>query len=187
MKKLVPWLLFFACAVGFALLVDHGKKHLGVPDFIWLALNLTVFMYVLNRFIGQPIGGFLDSRRDTIGQDLATAETKLAEAEVLRREVLARLAQVEQEVAAIKAQADVQGQVEAAQIDTQAKAEEERLVKRIEAEIERRGKEARQRLVAETTELTAQLTRELLEREMTSADRTRVLERSLTALQSVGE
>lgn len=187
MKKVVPWIVFFVGALAFAIIVDHGKKHLGIPDYVWLAVNLTAFLYLLYRFVGLPLGGFLDSRRDNIGHELAAAERKLAEAEELHHEVLQRLDQVEQEVAEIRERAEAQGRAEAERIEAQAKAEEERFLTRIEAEISRRGKETRQRLAEETAVLTAQMTRELLEREMTDADRQRVLERSLAALKAVGE
>ena len=49
----------------------------------------------------------------------------------------------------------------------------------------RREAETRQRLAQDTADLTAQLARELLEKEMTDEDRRHVFERSLEAMTTI--
>ncbi len=187
MRPAVTWAVVFAVAIGFALLVDHGKSHLGVPDWFWLALNLTVVLWVLARFVGRPMAQFLDTRRGQIQQQLTAAEEKLAEAERIRVEVVERLARVEEEVTALKSRSEREGLAEAESILAQARLDEERFLRRVEDEIARRRAEAREELARSTAELTARLTRELLSREMTAADRARVFEHSLEALRALQE
>ena len=66
MKPVVGWSLVYVCALIFAVVVDKGVTHLGIPDYIWLSVNLTLFLYLLARFVGQPMGAFLESRGEGI-------------------------------------------------------------------------------------------------------------------------
>jgi F-type H+-transporting ATPase subunit b len=166
---------------------SSGGSHLGIPDAIWLPLNLAAFLFLLYWFVGRPISRFLDSRRDSIAQELKDAEHKIDEAERLRAEVVARLDQVETEISELKQRAEREGQAEAQRIDEQAAAEEQRFLQRVENEMARRHQETRTVLARETAVLTTQLARELLDREITDADRQRVLERSLAAMQQITE
>jgi F-type H+-transporting ATPase subunit b len=176
------WIVVLVVLVGFAWLVDQGNEHLHIPDFVWLPLNLTAFLYVLYRFVGKPLGRFLDSRREGIANDLKQAEDKLAEAKQLRAQVVERLAAVEKELEELRGRAEREAEAEAAEIRERTRVDAERFLKRIDEEIGRRQVETRQALARETAELTALLTRELLSREMTEDDRRRVLDRSLGAL-----
>ncbi len=153
-----------------------------IPDPVWMLVNLAVFLFLLHRFVGRPLGRFLDARREGIGVELEEAQRKLAEAEALREQVVQRLQQVEGEVAELHARAEREGQAEAEEIARQARLEEERFLKRVNEEIARRAAETRNGLAQETARLTAQLARDLLERELTDSDRKLLLETSLTAM-----
>jgi F-type H+-transporting ATPase subunit b len=185
MKTIVGWTLVFIVALVFALLVDKGVKHAGIPDYIWLSLNLTVFLYILQRYVGRPMGAFLETRREGIAEELQNARRQLEEADRLQAEVSKRLADVENEVAEIKGRAAADGDAEAERISEQAKIDEERFLRRVDEEITRREAETRAQLAQDTADLTAQLARDLLDREMTDEDRRRVLERSLDAMKSL--
>jgi F-type H+-transporting ATPase subunit b len=186
-RSAITWGIVFTVAVGFALLVDHGQKHFGVPDWFWLALNLTLFLYVLARFVGRPMAEFLDSRRGQIRQQLDAAEQKLAEAEKLRADVAARLARVDDELAELRDRAERDSRAEADAILAQANLDQERFLQRVAEEISRRQDGARQQLAQDTAALTARLTHELLSRELTEADRSRLFDRSLEALRAIQE
>jgi F-type H+-transporting ATPase subunit b len=185
MRTVVGWVIIYVVALVFAVLVDRGATHLGIPDYMWLSLNLTAFLYVLQRFVGRPMAAFLETRREGIAEELATARRQLEEADLLQAEVGQRLADLEREIADIKARAATDGQTEAAAIAEQTTRDEERFLRRVDEEITRREAETRARLAHDTAELTAQLARDLLEREMTDDDRRRVFERSLDAMTSL--
>jgi F-type H+-transporting ATPase subunit b len=185
MKTIFGWVLVFIVALVFALLVDKGAKHVGIPDYFWLSLNLTVFLYILQRFVGRPMAAFLETRREGIAEELQNARHQLEEADRLQAEVSKRLDDVENEVAELKERATVDGDAEAGRISEQTKIEEERFLRRVNEEISRRETETRARLAQDTADLTAQLARDLLEREMTEEDRRRVFDRSLDAMTSL--
>jgi F-type H+-transporting ATPase subunit b len=186
-KDRFTWVLILVVLLVLAFLVDHGNRHLGIPDWIWLAVNLTVFLYLMNRFVGQPMGAFLETRREGIKEELAQARLKLAEAEQLRAEVTARLGKVESEVAEMRERAEAQGLAEVEKIDAQTREEEARFMRRIDEQIARRQEETRQQLARDTAALTAQLTKELLSGTMTDDDQKRVLARSLGALEDLSD
>ncbi len=185
MKKVFGWGLVFVCALIFAILVDTGRKHIGIPDYFWLSLNLTLFLFVLNRFVGHPMASFLDTRREGIVEELQNARQQLEEADRLQAEVTKRLADVEEEIAQLKDRATADGEAEAAAISEQTKNEEERFLRRVDDEIPRREAQTRNQLAQDTADLTAQLARDILDREMTDEDRRRVLERSLDAMRDL--
>lgn len=185
MKTIVGWALVFIVALVFALLVDKGVKHAGIPDYIWLSLNLTLFLYILQRYVGRPMGAFLETRREGIAEELQNARRQLEEADRLQVEASKRLADVEDEVAELKERAAADGDAEAGRISEQAKIDEERFLRRVDEEITRREAETRAQLAQDTADLTAQLARDLLDREMTDEDRRRVFDRSLDAMTSL--
>jgi F-type H+-transporting ATPase subunit b len=181
-KAWVGWLLVFVCALIFAVLVDNGRSHLFIPDYIWLSVNLTLFLYLLARFVGRPMGQFLDTRREGIAEELQQARKQLEEAEEMRADVSRRLAEVESEVDALRERAIEDGEAEAQRISAQAEEEEARFLRRVEDEIARRETETRARLAQDAASLTAKLAHDLLAKEMTDEDRRRIFERNLEAM-----
>jgi len=160
-------------------------KTLGIPDPIWKTVNLILFIAALGWWIGRPLARFLEERRLKIQNDLAEAQEKLKRAEALQGQVAERLAAVERELEEVKERAEREGKAEADRILAEASREEERFLKRVEEEIARRTAETRAQLARDTAELTVQMARELLEREVTDADRKRILARNLKALEGL--
>lgn len=187
MKKFFPWLGILLLFLVFGWIVDSGETKFGIPVFVWLALNLTAFLWVLGRYVGRPLGEFLQDRRAGIQSELRDARQKLAESEKLRNEIQQRLSRIDSEVAAILEKAEAQSAEEVRRIAEQTEEEEARFLKRVESEIRRREEETRQRLTREAAALTAEIARGIIEKEVNSEDRARVLQRSLTALRSTEE
>jgi len=186
-KRLGLWALVFLCALVFALIVPLGGSFFGLPEALLpplFAANLTLFLWLMARFVGRPMASFLEARREAIGDELEQARMKLAEAESLRDEVRRRLDEVEREIDAMKARAERDGAAEAEEIAGQTAHDQERFLQRVDEEIRRRTAEARDALAKETAELTARLTKELLDKELTGEDRRRILDQSLSAIRS---
>ena len=186
MKTLGTWGVVFVVLLGLAYGVDHGEVKLGIPVFVWLALNLTVFLFLLARFVGRPLGMFLDARKQGIAEDLKQAQDRLVEAERLKQEVLDRLSKVEVEVSEIQQRSEALGRDEAKRIEAEGQQEAERLLRRVGEEIAQREAETRKVLAKEAAELTARMAHDLLQRGMTAEDRKRVMERSVEALRPAG-
>ncbi len=190
MKSAFQWFVLFACALGFAAIVDVPTNKFGIPPNVvkvLVAVNLTVFLYILARLVGRPMAGFLEERREGVGKELSDAAERLREAEAFRQQADQRLREVEQEIEELRRRAQKEGEAEAKASLEQSEEEEQRILRRIDDELSRRQAETRRLLAQETAELTAQLTRQLLERELTDADRKRILDRSLDAMRSSEE
>ncbi len=187
MKSLGVWLLIFVCGLIFTFFVDLGGNFFGIPDsalHVLFAANLTLFLWLLAKYVGRPISNFLNARGEGITRDLEEAREKLSEAEDLRGQVQRRLDEIGAEVAAMKERAERDGEAEAEEIAEQTLTEQERFLKRVDEEITRRTAEARAELSKETAELTAELTKSLLQKELTDEDRRHVMDRSLSAMRS---
>ena len=187
MKSLGIWLLFFVCALIFTFFVDLGGNFFGIPDsalHVLFAANLSLFLWLLAKYVGRPISSFLTARGEGIHRDLDEAREKLVEAEDLHGQVQRRLDEIGAEVAVMKERAERDGEAEAEEIAEQAVTDQERFLKRVDEEISRRTAEARAELSRETAELTAQLTKSLLQKELTDEDRRHVMDRSLAAMRS---
>ena len=188
MKDKLFWALAFVVFLIFAFLIAEPHKPSFLPSTairVLLAANLTLFLYLLNRFVGQPINETLKARGENVKTELAEARKKLVEAEALRLEVRERLAKVETEVIEIQQRSEALGKTEAEKIDAQAREDEARFMRRVDDQIARRQAETREQLAKDTAALTEQLTKELLKSTMTENDQQRVLDRSLGALENL--
>ena len=188
MKDKVFWVLAFVVFLVFAFLIDEPQNPSFLPSTairVLLAANLTLFLFLLNKFVGQPINETLKTRGEDVKAELADARKKLVEADALRSEVHERLTKVEAEVTEIQERAEALGKTEAEKIDTQAREDEARFMRRVDDQIARRQAETREQLARDTAELTAQMTKELLKSTMTEKDQERVLDRSLSALENL--
>jgi len=187
-KDKLFWALAFVVFLIFAFLIDEPQNPSFLPSTairVLLAANLTLFLYLLNRFVGQPINETLKARGEDVKTELAEARKKLVEAEALRLEVRERLAKVETEVMEIQQRSEALGKTEAEKIDAQAHEDEARFMRRVDDQIARRQAETREQLAKDTAALTEQLTKELLKSTMTEKDQQRVLDRSLGALENL--
>jgi F-type H+-transporting ATPase subunit b len=187
-KDKIFWALAFVVFLIFAFLIDEPHNPAFLPSAairVLLAANLTLFLYLLNKFVGQPINETLKTRGEDVKANLAEARDKLAEADKLRAEVSERLAKVEAEVVEMQERAEALGKSEAEKIDAQAREDEARFMHRVDDQIARRQAETRLQLAKDTAALTAQLTKDLLAKTMTDEDQQRVLTHSLGALENL--
>jgi F-type H+-transporting ATPase subunit b len=187
-KDKLFWVLAFVVFMIFAFLIDEPHNPAFLPSTVirlLLAANLTLFLFLLNKYVGKPINDSLEARGEDIKVELADARDKLAEAEKLRSEVRARLDKVEAEVSEMQGRAEALGKTEAEKIDAQAREEEARFMGRVDDQIARRQAETREQLARDTAALTEKLTKELLKATMTEDDQQRVLDRSLGALENL--
>jgi|CXWL01.1.fsa_nt_gi F-type H+-transporting ATPase subunit b len=169
-----------------------GGEHapatfLGLPQWIWLTLNLILFLGALFYFLAPPLTRFLDARAEEIRHSLRRAAEQLEESKTLRAGVGAKIAALEAEVRELEAKSQREGERERGEILAEAGRERERMLAQTREEIAYRLAQARQQLTAHTAALAAQLAEERLARELTPADRNRVFERNLRGLDATGK
>jgi len=162
---------------------DPSGTWLGVPTWIWMAVNLVIFFGILGYLLVPPITRFLEARARRIYEELEEARERRAEAAELQAGLGAKVDALEEQIAEILARAESEGVKEHDAILEQAEREKERLLAQAQGEIGHRLAQARQELKDYTAELAARLAREQLERELGPEERRRIFRRNLSRLE----
>jgi F0F1-type ATP synthase membrane subunit b/b' len=139
---------------------EHAGKFLGLPLWIWQFLNLALFLALLYKLVAKPLTEAFRQRQVEIENRRKEAEKQRAHVQQLAADLRERTARVE----------------------ARAQEEAERIRKDSGEEIERRLAEAKAELRRTAADLTAAAATETLAREITPADRERLLADSVARL-----
>jgi len=161
-----------------------AETFLGLPVVLWKTANMLLFFGLLYYLLAKPLAGFFAARRGDIAQRLADAEKEKLEAARLRAEMEGRMAQLSGEIAALEARLRAEGERDRAALEQQGEAEARRFVEQVEREAARRGDEARAQLASEAAAIAAELSLEILKREMSAEDRQRIFTQTLEKLRA---
>lgn len=162
---------------------EEAAKFLGLPLWIWQLANLVLFVGVLLYFVAKPLGAAFRQRQLQIEERRKEAEKKRASVENLASEIRARTAAIERDIEEIRAQGRADGEEAQRSLAARADAESERIRREAGEEIERRLVAARAELRRTAAALTASSATEVIAREITPADRERLLEDSVARLE----
>ena len=161
---------------------EHAGKFLGLPLWIWQFLNLALFIALLYKLIAKPLTEAFRQRQVDIENRRKEAEKQRAHVQQLAADLRERTAKVEREIAEIRKQGQLDGEEARAALATRADEEAARIRKDAGEEIERRLAEAKAELRRTAADLTAATAAETLAREITPADRERLLADSVARL-----
>ena len=117
-----------------------------------LATNIIaflIFVWVLKKFAWGPLMSMLDERKAKIQGDFATAEGKVAEAEQLRGDFEAKLAEIKTMEREKLQEATKRGEDLAARLEAEARDKASNILGKGEAELEREVASARSELRAQ--------------------------------------
>jgi len=184
-SKLFAAAVFCSLAAAPVLASEGGSStFLGLPVALWKTANMLLFFGLLAYLLAKPVSAFFRNRNDEIARKLRDAEKERAEAAQLRAEMEERTAKLADEIAALQERLRQEGEREKAALERQGEEEAKRLLEQIEREADRRVDEARERLAAEAAAVAAELSVELLQREMTAEDRRRIFDETLERLRT---
>lgn len=161
---------------------EAAKTFLGVPIVVWQLANLVTFLGLLWYFLKKPVAEFFGNRRADVAKALAKAEEDRRRAEALAAELSGRLATIETELAKLRDGAKKDAEAEHAALLAQSEADAARLVARASGDVENRVRAARAELAAYAGDLAVGLARELLEKNVTPEDETRLAKEGLARL-----
>ena len=162
---------------------EEAAKFLGLPMWIWQLANLVLFVGLLLYFVAKPLGAAFRKRQEDIEERRRDAEKKRAAVENLAAEIRTRTAAIEKEMVEIRDRGRADGADAQRALAERADAESERIRREAGEEIERRLAAARAELRREAASLTAEKATEILAREITPADRERLLDDSVSSLE----
>ena len=109
----------------------------------------VIFVWLLRKWAWGPIISMLDERKDKIQGDFATAEGKVAEAEQLRSDFEARLAEIKGLEREKLQEATKRGEDLAARLEAEARDKANNILGKGEAELQREFASARSELRAQ--------------------------------------
>jgi F-type H+-transporting ATPase subunit b len=161
-----------------------SSTFLGLPVAIWKTANMLLFFGLLAYLLAKPLTAFFRNRNQEIARRLSDAENERAEAAQLRAEMEERTAKLSEEIASLQERLRQEGEREKAALEIQGEEEAKRLLEQVEREAGRRVDEAREGLAAEAAAVAAELSVELLQREMTAEDRRRIFDETLARLRT---
>jgi F-type H+-transporting ATPase subunit b len=147
-----------------------------LSDLLWPVVNLAILVAVLVHFARKPIRDYFASRRSGIQDELKGAADQLSDAEATYAKWQRQLIDLEAELEEIRATSSQRAEAEREKILSDARASAERIRRDASVAVEMELRRAREELREEATQLALKLATERLEREVTDADRDRLLD-----------
>lgn len=182
MKKYVVTLTLLMMLLAFAVSAfaagggGHADSGAIVTDFIWRCFNFAVTVGILVYFVRKPIKNALAGRREGIATALEEAEKARSDAEAKFAEYDEKLNKAEGEIEMITADLKREGELERDRIIAQAKESAEKIRNEAEKTAGFEVAKAKAELKAEATRLAVELAEELLKKNFTGKDESRLLD-----------
>lgn len=153
-----------------------GDSAAGMQIIIWPAVNLVILFAVLVYFARKPLRAYFDKRRSDIQGQLQAAADQLATAEISYAKWQRRMIDLETELDEIRATSRQRAEAERERIIGDARASAERIQREATTAVELELRRAREILREEAARLAIELAGERLAREVTDADRDRLID-----------
>jgi F-type H+-transporting ATPase subunit b len=162
-----------------ALLLSGGGEgaptFLGLPYPFWQTLNFLGFIALLVWLLRRPLVQFFENRSAQVAESLKKAKADRDHAEAVAREVGERLERIEAEIEGMRTHAREQAEAEEKEIAAHAAEEAGRVVARANADLDARVRAARNELTAYAADLAVDLARDLVVKNVTPEDETRLV------------
>jgi ATP synthase F0 subunit b len=159
---------------------------LGLPRWVWLWLNLALFLGILGYFLVPGIKQFLETRAREIHDSLERSRTQQDEARRMRADLTGQIEALRREMDELVRRTESDAEREREEILAQAERERERLLQQTQQEVALRVAQAKKELQRHAAELAATIARERIERAVDPAERERLFEQSLARLEREG-
>lgn len=161
----------------------ESATFLGLPRWIWLWLNLLLFLGILGYFLVPGIKQFLETRSREIRDSLERARTQEHEARRMEADLGGQLAALRREMDELIRRTEADAERERAEILAQAERERERLLQQTQQEVALRVAQAKKELQRHAAELAANLARERIVRDVEPATLERLFDQSVERLE----
>lgn len=161
---------------------EHGGGHAeagGWFDVFAKAFNFAILVGILTYYLRRPIANYLVDRSQQIRHALVEAAATREQASSELATIQSRLATLPAELEALKARGAEEVRAEEVRIRALAASERERLLAQTRRDIDQQYRLKRRELMQETAEQAAAIARARIERDMTAADQTRLIDRYL--------
>ena len=174
--------LFVSLAPALALASEEGGG--ASSNLVWHLANLALVIGVIVYFARTPIRTFMAERRQNIEAGIESARRELAEAEHLLAECNQRIASLDREVEGIRNTVRAQAENERERLLADARNTAERIRRDAQLAVEQEARNARQALRNEAAEMAVRLAGDLLKRQVSEADRSRLVDEFVERVES---
>jgi len=140
-------------------------------------INFAALAGLLAYFLKSPIAGHLRTRSETIRRDLVEAAALRAAAEDQLTSVRARLAELPAEIESLQRRGEEELAAERIRMAEATTRQKQQVLDRTRREIDLQFRIAHRRLLEHTADLAMRLARVRIERDITPADQTRLIDR----------
>ena len=179
-RSAITLLIFLLALPAYA--SDQGAD--GLQSLLWPAVNLVILLAVLVYFARKPLAAYFDKRRSEIAGELQSSADELATAESTYAKWQRRLIDLGAELDEIRATSRQRAEAERERIIQDARATAARIQRDATAAVELELRRARETLREEASQLAIELAGERLSREVTDADRDRLVDEFIDLIAS---
>jgi F-type H+-transporting ATPase subunit b len=165
----------FSTAQAYASAAAEGAHHGPSINDIWFPLvNFLIYAFIIVKFALPLIRDFLKTRREEVVAKIAEASAKKQAAEALVKDYRSRLAGLGKEVQSLQAALREDGEREKSRLVSEAQATAVKIKQDANFLADQEVKTARQRLREEMADEAEATARQLIERNLSAADQTRL-------------
>ncbi len=179
---LVSCILLFAFAPP--LFAAEGAAH-GAEwkEWLWKILNFAILVFILVRFIGKPLRGFLKRRTELIEKTLAEAREAKELAQKALAEVEERLKLKDREVEDIITQSRRSAEIEQERLIQQGEQMREKILEQAKNSIDYELRLAKEAIKTEAVEIALGLAEKKLKERLTKEEQMRLIEQGLAKIE----
>ncbi|BAD39072.1 ATP synthase B subunit [Symbiobacterium thermophilum IAM 14863] len=149
-------------------------------ELIWTIINFAVLLWGMHRFLYKPLLGAIQAREDEINANLKKAAEDRAEAERLRREFEAQIANAQREAQEIINKAVKNATAVKEQIEAEARARAAEILEQATQTIEREKAKAVAELRREVADLAVAVAGKVIEKSLDDAEHRRLADSFVT-------
>ncbi len=161
----------------FTLAAAEGISIFPQPnELIWTIIDFAVLFWILHKFLYKPLIGAIQAREDEINANLRKAAEDRAEAERLRREFEAQIANAQREAQEIINTAVKNANAIKEQIESEARARAAEMLEQATQTIEREKAKAIAELRREVADLAVLVAGKVIEKSLDDAEHRRLAE-----------
>lgn len=165
----------------------HHDAGTLLKDFLYRILNFGILVAILAFFITRPLKKALAERRETLSRDLENAQKARDAAEAKFAEYDRKLKDATAEIEQLQADIRREGELEREKILANAQEMAAKIAKDAEGLAAQEVAKARRQLRQEAAALAISLAREMLKKNFTEEDQTRLVDEYMQKMQKVGE
>jgi F-type H+-transporting ATPase subunit b len=162
---------------------EHGGEgqhellsHAKLVDFGWRVMNFSALLFIVIKYLVPPLAKILSDRRTAIASQFEDLHDRRSEVEKTYKEYETKLGNIDQEVESILKTAKAQAEAEKERIIGDAQRAAEDIKRKAEVSVQNELSKAQNQLREEVAEQAAAMASEIIKKDFTEADQTKMVE-----------